>query len=319
MIELLVAAQLAVASLSQPLPAPAEWLLKTVEQRLGVQNFRPRGAADVCTGATNYRDQALHVYFSQDGSWATGGDPEDECDQLGASCTTQDLEASVSVTEAGNLSSADLPAGTTLSGANAIALTEASSDQAITATTFLMPRDNADWTWVCWLRVTSTTGAMDVYHSIDSFVTDRRFIYVDMDSNEVCLVRTSVFGNNTSNLCTTTDGMPDNVWRFVGITSDNDGAEDGTDTGRICFSDGTGELDCSATDVGPDNSGGSGFTLTTEGWRESGDADFKAYECAIFPTPLSQSALCEIMTCGLDGTGTTSATRQSTYGACTLP
>ena len=179
----------------------------------------------------------------------------------------------------------------------------ATGDRAISDVRLFQAADNGDWTLCGWFRFTESTTEDAVSHLHGSTAA---FLYTNVTLGIVG----AFMQGNTTDLLTGLGVISQNVWSHICWTVDNDGSAGGTDLRKI-FVNGVQQ----ANDNGPDNTGG---TPTTTGFRaETNDILYEVHEAVIMHQAITSNAACQIMSCGVDDTAT-SSTRRSTYGACTL-
>lgn len=168
------------------------------------------GGGDSCATPTNFLSSpaAAHLYFWQDNSWAVAGDPDDE-----ASGTDQALETSANLTDSGDLSNSNLPAGLATGGSYIALDMDGSTETAKTnANTigFHVSGNDGPFTVCHWTRHASAFGGGDLWSlwDNDSGFEDDAFWYYDPDGS----IHTNTSGgtglNSTTGLTATA------TWQF---------------------------------------------------------------------------------------------------------
>lgn len=256
--------------------------------------FRPRAAGGGGGGAScsspadfiNGSPAAAHLYFFTDTSWTAGGVPDDE-----ASGTDIALSGSTGLTEAGDLSSADLPAGTFGSG-TAVDL-DGTSEAAYTnaaPTGWAVSANNGDHTAVFWVKL----GALST--------TDDLFAYAHGASDDGWVATASdghiqyATPDDSSHLDSGSGALTASAWRMVAVVTDNDGSANGSDS-RTIYVDG--EIVAGPTaDI--DNAAQTPSSGYLNGFKPAG-VTYKVHQLALFHSALTQTQIREIGCCGMNG------------------
>lgn len=299
MIELIVAAQLSLAQLAQPSVPIADWLLKRVEQKLGVQNFRRRtSGAAVCASPTNFLAAARHTYFFKDSSWAVAGDPDDE-----AGGTDQALETSTDLTEGDDLVTTGLPPG---SPSGAVKVILDSTEIATSASDLTHSSDRADYQVVKWINRNGGTDG-EIYRA-DNGGFDFFIIYID-GSDQVVFATALGTGPGNDTDCVGTATLPNTTdWHQVLVHSNNEGTGAADDV--EIWVDGVQAANCSQVD--------DAFAGMPQGARFGGGTreTYDMHELMMFgPTLLTTTEIMELCCCGADGTADPSAREAICGGA----
>lgn len=181
------------------------------------------GGGTACLSPTNFAASAAHLYFWQDNSWTAAGDPDDE-----GGGTDQALEVSANLTDSGDLSSSDLPAGTP-TGSTYYALDLNGTDE--TAKTdlnepgFMVAANYGDSTLAFWVKEPTLGGSADFWTNHGT-TDDDGWVYIASDGH-------ISFGTpyNASGLESAAGDITASAWHHIAVVDDGDGA--GNSTKRI--------------------------------------------------------------------------------------
>jgi hypothetical protein len=207
---ILIIACLAAPATAQMWPSPGP----------GHAAYSAPGGGGACSTPTDFSATAVHLYFWQDSSWTTAGDPDDE-----AGATP--LEDSANLTEA-DLTTADLPAGTPTASTYVAVDMDGSTEEAhtITATEgFIVASDFGDYTSCAWVKLSEFDAGVDHITFYSHGQSDDGWIGYNSDG--------SVQANSpgASALTSTAGDVSTGSWHHVCLTSDGDGG--GTNVRRI--------------------------------------------------------------------------------------
>lgn len=187
------------------------------------------GGSSACASPPDFLNgspAAAHLYFWNDTSWAAAGDPDDE-----ASGTDRALETSSGLTEADDLSSADLPAGTP-SFYTAVDM-DGSSETAHTAANtvgFITAVDFGDYTACVWVKNSELDAGTDHITFWSYGQSDDGWIGFQTDGT------VNANSPGASTLSSSAGTISTGAWRHVCLVAD--GGNDGTALRRI-YVDGT--------------------------------------------------------------------------------
>ena len=243
------------------------------------------GGGSSCTSPDNFLSSpaAAHLYFWQDGSWAVSGDPDDE-----ASGTDQALETSSGLTEAGDLSSADLPAGTP--GSHVAVDMDGSTETAYTAANtvgFIVGSDFGDYTVCEWVKLSELDAGTDHLTFWSYGQADDGWLGFLTDG--------TVTANSpgASALTTSSGAVSTGGWRHVCVVGDGAGLGDAT---RRIYVDGTQV----ATDVAATLNLYYNGTVTDNQGINAVHASLN-HQFAIWHSALTTTQIQELGCCGING------------------
>lgn len=247
------------------------------------------GGGSVCSAPNDFVNgspAAAHLYFYSDSSWATGGAPDDE-----ANGTDVALTSSTGLTEAGDLSSADVPAGTFGAGV-AIDLDGTSESAYVGGSTsgWSVAANNGDHTAAFWVKL----GALSTTDDLLSYAngsSDDGWVATGSDGHVQYAT-----ADDTAHLNSGTGALTSGDWRFVAVVTDNDGSANGSDA-RTIYVDG--EIVAGPTN-NIDNAALTPSGIYFLGFKPAG-VTYKVHGFTLFHSALTQAEIRELGCCGING------------------
>lgn len=247
------------------------------------------GGGSACSAPNDFVNgspAAAHLYFYSDSSWASAGDPDDE-----ANGTDLTLSASTNLTEAGDISSADLPTGS-FGSAVAIDL-DGSTENAYAvpgSANWSVNANNGDHTAAFWVKASSLSTTDDLFAYAHGS-SDDGWVAIASDGHvQYATADDSVHLNSGTGVITA------NNWHFVTVVTDNDGAANGNDS-RTIYVDGV-AVAGPTNDI--DNAAATPNGAYVLGFKPAG-VTYKIHGLTLFHSALTQSEVQELGCCGING------------------
>lgn len=247
------------------------------------------GGGSACSAPNDFINgtpAAAHLYFYSDSSWASAGDPDDE-----ANGTDLALANSTNLTEAGDISSADLPTGS-FGSAVAVDL-DGSTENAYAvagSANWSVNANNGDHTAAFWVKASSLSTTDDLLAYAHGSADDG---WVSIASDGHVQYATA---DDSAHLNSGTGVVTANNWHFVTVVTDNDGAANGNDA-RTIYVDGVAV-------AGPtnniDNAAATPSGAFVLGFKPAG-VTYKIHGFTLFHSALTQAEVQELGCCGING------------------